>query len=196
MAAPHQRVIGPGDEDDDVFEEGLGNHRLFFRRAAHDVEVIGVAGQPRQQRLAVGDLKPWLYPRKAAFELAQQLRQEILRGRYHRHRQRPGHRPAHIVQRCLEVGEPRQHVARGRRHLLPGAGQAQALAELLGERLADLLFQRLHLHRHRGLRQVHLFGGAGDRAKPRHRLEQTHLLDGGRDDLCHILTSMRSIKTI
>jgi hypothetical protein len=155
-------MVGPGDDDEYVLEEGVLDNGYAFWRLPHDVEVALVLGQAREQNGAIGDLQARLDFRIAAHEAAEQMRHEILAGTHDVNIQRAGNFATQIVEAGFEVTEPFQYVFRGVKDFLPSHRQVQLLADVLNERHADLPLQALDLDRYGGLCQVHFFCGAGD----------------------------------
>ena len=156
-----QRVVGTGDDDEYVLQEGILDDRHAFRWLTHDVQVALVLREAREQAGTVGDLQPRLDLRIPAHEAAEQVRHEILAGTHDVNVQRTGHFTAQVIEGCFEVAQPLQNILRCLEDLLPGHRQVQFLADVLDERHAHLSLQALDLDGYRWLCEVHLFGGAG-----------------------------------
>ena len=177
-ALRRQRVARRGDHHQRVVHEMRGQHIGVVGRAAGDGQIRGVVGQRRQHDGAIGHLQADAHARMPGAELGNQLGQEVVGRGDHGQPQHAAFEPAKLVHRGIQLRHALDDVATVAAQFLAGFGQEHALADLFQQRQADLVFQLLHLHRHRGLRQMQFARGARDRAVAGHRFEDAQLAQG------------------
>jgi hypothetical protein len=170
-------MVGRRDHHLFVVEQRVGLQRHIFRRIDHDVEIVLIAPQTRDDALAVGDLELDVDPRVAPAEFAEHARQEILGGGHQRHPQAPPPESLEIVDGGFETAPDVIELARRLEHLRAGRRQHDLAPGLLEERQAEGIDDLPDLQRNRGLGQMQRLGGFREAALVSDRDESFELAE-------------------
>ena len=172
-----ERVIGRGDETEDILQKGVTHQPVgILRYLSHDHEVVFVAHQPFHHPRAVGEFQPGLDGGVLLQEMAQEVRHEIFSGGDDRELQGAGNLALQRFDFAFQSGQATQRIAGRLIHYLAGRGGKDLLSYLLQQRKSQLFLQPLYLDGDRWLGEMHLFRGTGEAAVSHHRLEQPELL--------------------
>ena len=174
-----ERVVRRRDEYQGVLGKYLGHGFKLGRRRAHDGQVDVVLGKMAHDGAAVVDRQLQFDTRMAATVLGQQRGRKILGGADHAYLEAAGFDPLERRHGFAGLAQLLGNAPRLARNFLAGGGQPHLLAGLLGQRQPGQVFQRLYLHRHRGLGQVQFFGGTREREVAGNGLEYFQLAQGG-----------------